>query len=165
MNARISPGRIGRWSASHPWRALIIWFAFVAACVALGAVTGTRTLSDGAVGESARGNAVMDQQGLWGPPREYVYLHSNVLVSRDPAFAAAVRDAERRVSALGLPVTATTSADGHSVLLAAVPGQPRNPAEASRLVTAAGTPFGAVTILLASAGVPGWPGAAATSTE
>jgi RND superfamily putative drug exporter len=136
MSIRISPGRIGRWSASHPWRALIIWFVFAAACVALGAATGTRALSDGAVGESARGNAVMDQQGLWGPPREYVYLHSNVLVSHDPSVATAVRDAQRRIIALGLPVTATTSADGHSVLVTAVPGQPRNPAEASRLVTA-----------------------------
>ena len=78
----------------------------------------------------------MDQQGLWGPPREYVNLHSNVLVSRDPSFAAAVRDAERRVTALGLPVTATTSADGHSVLVAAVPGQPGNPAQVRQLVTA-----------------------------
>ena len=136
MSIRISPGRIGRWSASHPWRALITWFVFVAACVALGAATGTKSLSDGAVGESARGNAIMDQQGLWGPPREYVYLHSTVLVSRDPGFAAAVRDTERRITALGLPVTGTTSADGHSVLVAAVPGQPSNPAEANRLVTA-----------------------------
>jgi RND superfamily putative drug exporter len=136
MSIRISPGRIGRWSASHPWRALITWFVLVAACVALGAATGTRTLSDGGVGESARGNAVMDQQGLWGPPREYAYLHSTMLVSRDPRFAAAVRDAERRITALGLPVTATMSADGHSALVSAVPGQPRSPAEASRLVTA-----------------------------
>jgi len=136
MNARISPGRIGRWSARHPWRALAVWFVFVIACVALGAWTGTRTLSDGAVGESARGNALMDQQGLWGPPREYAYIHSAVLVSRDPGFAAAVRDTERGITALGLPVTETTSADGHSVLLSAVPGRPANSAEASALVTA-----------------------------
>ena len=77
MKARLSPQRIGRWSAAHPGRALTVWFVFVVACVALGARTGTQTLSDGAVGESARGNAVMDQQGLWGPPREYAYLHSN----------------------------------------------------------------------------------------
>jgi hypothetical protein len=37
MSARFSTGRIGRWSASHPWRALLIWFSFVAACLALGA--------------------------------------------------------------------------------------------------------------------------------
>jgi RND superfamily putative drug exporter len=54
MSTRLSPGRIGRWSARHPWRALLIWFAFVAGCVATGAATGTSTLSNGAVGESAR---------------------------------------------------------------------------------------------------------------
>src|SRR6516165_9059381 len=141
MKARLSPQRIGRWSAAHPWRALTVWFVFVVACVALGARTGTQTLSDGAVGESAQGNAVMDQQGLWEPPREYAYLHSNVLLSSDPGFAAAVRDTKRRLAALGLPVTGTTSADRHSVLLSAVPGQPANPAQARGLITAlAGVP-------------------------
>ena len=103
MSIRISPRRIGSWSASHPWRALAIWFIFVAVCVALGVAAGTTTLSDGAVGESAQGNAVMDQQGLWGTPREYAYIHSTVLVSSDPTFAAAVRDVQRRIMALGLP--------------------------------------------------------------
>jgi RND superfamily putative drug exporter len=136
MKIRISPGRVGRWSARHPWRALVIWFVFVAICVALGAKTGTSTLSDGAVGESAQGNALMDQQGLWGPPREYAYLHSKILVSGDRGFSAAVRDTERRVTALGLPVTETTSADGHSVLVAVRAGQPADPAQASRLAAA-----------------------------
>jgi len=134
MSTRISPGRIGRWSASHPWRALMIWFAFVAGCVAIGAATGTSTLSDGAVGDSARGNAVMNQQGLWGPPREYAYLHSSAQVSSDPGFAAAVRDVERRITALGLQVSATTSADRHSVLVSVTPRQPASPATASDLL-------------------------------
>src|SRR5215470_15784617 len=130
----ISPARIGRWSASHPWRALIIWVTFVAACVALGAMAGTRTLSDGAVGESARGNAVMDQQHLWGPPREYAYLHSGTLVGSDPGFAAAVRDVERRITALGLRASAEVSADRHSVLVSASPARPISPAEAGQLL-------------------------------
>ena len=136
MSIRISPRRIGRWSATHPWRALTIWFVFVAVCVALGAAAGTTTLSDGAVGESAQGSAVMDQQGLGGAPREYAYIHSTVLVSSDPRFAAAVRDVRRRIMALGLPVSETTSSDRRSVLVSAVPGQPANPAEASKLDTA-----------------------------
>src|SRR6516164_6222151 len=86
---RISPGHIGRWRARHPWRALAIWLGFVTACVALGAVTGTRTLPDGAAGDSARGIAVMGQQRLWGPRREYAYLHSSTQVSSDAGFAAA----------------------------------------------------------------------------
>jgi len=134
MSTRISPGRIGRWSASHPWRALMIWFVFVAGCVAIGAATGTSTLSDGAVGDSARGNAVMDQQGLWGAPREYAYLHSSAQVSTDPGFSAAVRDVERRITALGLQVSATTSADRHSVLVSVTPRQPAGPATARDLL-------------------------------
>src|SRR6516225_9174245 len=133
MNSRISPGRIGGWSARHPWRALAIWVGFVAACVALGAATGTRVLPNGAAGESARGFAVMARQGLM-PPREYAYLHSSAQVSSDPGFAAAVRDVERRITALGLQVSATTSADRHSVLVSVTPRQPASPATASDLL-------------------------------
>src|SRR6516165_4432140 len=61
---RISPGRIGRWSARHPWLALTLWVAFVVGCVAAGAATGTSILSDGSVGQSARGADVMTRQGL-----------------------------------------------------------------------------------------------------
>ena len=61
---RISPGRIGRWSARHPWLALAVWVTFVVSCVAAGAAAGTKTLSNGLVGESARGYAVMSQYGL-----------------------------------------------------------------------------------------------------
>jgi RND superfamily putative drug exporter len=136
MKAGMSPQRIGRWSAAYPWRALTVWFVFVVACVALGAKTGTQTLSDGAVGESARGNALISQQGLWEPPREYAYLHSNVLLSSDPVFAAAIRDTERSIAALGLPVTETTSMDRHSVLVSAVPAEPANPAQAYGLIAA-----------------------------
>jgi len=59
---RISPGRIGRWSARHPWLALTIWVAFVVGCVAAGAATGTSILSNGSVGQSARGYDVMTRQ-------------------------------------------------------------------------------------------------------
>src|SRR5215469_13426609 len=86
---RISPGRIGRWSARHPWLALTIWVAFVLGCVAAGAATGTSILSNGSVGQSARGYDVMTQQGLPWPSREYAYVHSGTLVSTDPAFVAA----------------------------------------------------------------------------
>src|SRR5215470_3552367 len=139
MSIRISPGRIGRWSARHPWRALMIWFVFVASCVAIGAAAGTSTLSDGAVGESARGNALMNQYGqggLWGPPREYAYLHSSALVSSDPGFAAAVRDVAQSIRALGLRASETTSADRHSALVSAGPSRPMSPAVAAELSAA-----------------------------
>jgi RND superfamily putative drug exporter len=143
---RISPGHIGRWSARHPWRALAIWLGFVAACVALGAMTGTQTLPSGATGESARGLAVMGQQRL-APLREYAYLHSGTQVSSDPGFAAAVRGVERRIGALGLRATETTSADRHSVLVSATPRQPANPATAGELQTAPARIRAALTVV------------------
>src|SRR5215470_5743228 len=139
MSIRLSPGRIGRWSARHPLRALLIWFAFVAICVAIGAATGTSTLSNGSVGESARGYAVMNQYGqggLWGPPREYAYLHSSAQVSSDPGFAAAVGQVARQITAPGLHVRQTTSADRRSVLLSVGPGRPMSLAVAGELSAA-----------------------------
>ena len=133
---RISPGGVGRWSARHPWRALLIWVVFVACCVAVGAAAGTSALSNGSVGESARGYAVMNQYGrygLWGPPREYVYFHSSAQVSSDPGFAAAVGQVERQIAALGLPVRETTSAGRHSALLSVSPGRPMSPAVAGEV--------------------------------
>src|SRR5215472_8665662 len=87
---RMSPGRIGRWSARRPWLALTIWVAFVFGFVATGAATGTSILSNGSVGQSARGYDVMTRQGLPGPSREYADVHSGTLVSTDPGFTAEV---------------------------------------------------------------------------
>src|SRR5215472_14183090 len=135
-SVRISPGRIGRWSARHPWLALTIWVAFVAGCVAAGAATGTSILSSGSVGQSARGADVMTQQGLPGPSREYAYVHSGTLVSTAPAFMAAVGDVQRRITALGLRASATTSADRHSVLVSVSSGQSAGPATGNPLLAA-----------------------------
>ncbi len=136
MSSYFSPRRIGRWSAGHPWRALVVWFSFVVACVAVGAATGTRALSSGAVGESAGGYTIMNKQGLWGPPREYAYLHSTALVAGDAGFAAATREAEHRIAELGLGVSKSASADGHSILLSVRPSQPMSQAAVGRLLAA-----------------------------
>ena len=56
---------IGRWSIHHPRVAVAAWIAFVVVCVAFGAISGTKTLDNGAVGESARGYAIMDKNRLW----------------------------------------------------------------------------------------------------
>jgi hypothetical protein len=61
---RISLAGAGRWTARHPWLAPTIWITLVAASVVIGTAAGVRPLPDG---EFARGNAVLDQQRLWGP--------------------------------------------------------------------------------------------------
>jgi uncharacterized membrane protein YdfJ with MMPL/SSD domain len=104
---------IGRWSIHHPRKAVAAWIAFVVAAVGLGAISGTKTLDNGAVGESARGYAIMDENQLWKPPRELAYLHAQGRVPR-----SAIRDVERRFHGLGLAPEPKLSADGHSAVVA-----------------------------------------------
>jgi RND superfamily putative drug exporter len=54
------PLRAARWSASHPWRAIGAWFAFVAIAVALAALVPTRQTTDAdyRLGESGRADAM-----------------------------------------------------------------------------------------------------------
>ena len=116
---------IGRWSTRHPWRAIAAWLAFVAVAVAAMVATGTETLQNGAVGESARGYEMLDANNLWPPPREIAYLHSTTLTVDDPSFRAAVTDVVRRLGSQ--PVQTTTpledkqlvSRDRHSALVVA----------------------------------------------
>jgi uncharacterized membrane protein YdfJ with MMPL/SSD domain len=105
---------IGRWSINHPWRALSAWIAFVVACLALGAISGTKALDNGAVGESARGYAIMNKHRLWGPGRELAYLHDR----HAPVPQSAIRDVERRFRALALAPEVKLSADRHAAVVA-----------------------------------------------
>ncbi len=54
------PLRAARWSASHPWRAIGAWFAFVAVAVALAALIPTKQTTDAdyRLGESGRADAM-----------------------------------------------------------------------------------------------------------
>src|SRR5436189_2674434 len=106
--------RIGRWSIHHPRLALTAWIAFVVAAIALGAISGTKTLDNGAVGESARGYTIMNEHRLWGPPRELAYLHAHGRVPR-----SAIRDVEQRFGRLGLAPEVKLSADRRSAVVAA----------------------------------------------
>jgi uncharacterized membrane protein YdfJ with MMPL/SSD domain len=116
-----SVATIGGWSRSHPWQAIAAWLAFVVVADGLGVVTGTASLQNGAVGESARGYALMDQHAAWPPTREYAYLHSDVLHARDARFRAAVADVSKRMrDDLGGEPTANVSPDGRRVLVTAI---------------------------------------------
>src|SRR5262249_51327688 len=118
------------------WRALGLWAAFVAVCLALGAITGTKTLSNGAVGESARGYSIMDKQGLWGDAHELAYLHSKTLRTSDPAFASAIKDVQGRFAILGLDVAKEISKDHHSAVVV-VTLTPAVPVDSIRIAIAA----------------------------
>jgi RND superfamily putative drug exporter len=106
---------IGRWSIRHPRLALLTWLGFVGTCLALGAISGTKTLDNGAVGESARGYALMDKYRLWGPAQELAYLHE----ASGPVPAGPIRDVERRFRALGLAPELKLSGDRRSAVVIA----------------------------------------------
>jgi uncharacterized membrane protein YdfJ with MMPL/SSD domain len=120
-----SVATIGRWSTRHPWRAIAGWLAFVAIAVAAMVATGTQSLQNGAVGESARGYDMLDANNVWPAPREVAYLHSATMRATDPAFRAAIADVAKRLSIPGIELTTPRddprliSKDRHSALLVA----------------------------------------------
>src|SRR3954471_15100595 len=63
------PMRAARWSAEHPWRAILAWIAFVAVAVGLAiAVPTTETTdADYRVGEARRADAMVAEAGLTPP--------------------------------------------------------------------------------------------------
>src|SRR5919109_690635 len=115
-----SVATIGRWSTRRPWRAIAAWLAFVAVAVAAMAATGTDSLQNGAVGESARGYALIEKH-LAGPPdREYGYVHSATLRAEDDEFQGAALDVAAAIrKELGGEPRFRRSADHHSVLVVA----------------------------------------------
>ena len=105
----------------RPWRAIGAWILFVVIALALGIAAGTKQLENGAVGESARGYALMDQHGAWPPAREYGYIHSEQLTAAEGPFRAAVADVTRRMrKGLGSTPVVYVSPDRHAVLVAGV---------------------------------------------
>jgi len=120
MTRHLSPAALGRWSTRRPWLAIGLWLAFVVTAVFALAATGSKQLQNGAVGESARGEATMMAHQLGFAPYAYSYLHSDSLRANDPAFHAAIeRVAASMHSATGVPVTVRLAAGGHSALVAA----------------------------------------------
>jgi RND superfamily putative drug exporter len=116
---------MGRWSIRRPWWAIAAWVAFVVLAVASLAVTGTKSLNNGAVGESARGYALMDRYQLWSNSPVELYLHSDRLRTGDRPFASALRRiAHGMHSTLGTRVRVEISGDRHSGLLAAPVDRP-----------------------------------------
>lgn len=70
--------RVATWSARHPWRAILGWLLFVAACVAAGAGVGTNKgeIEDFWIGDAGRAEAIADAGGLTPAPVEQVLVTS-----------------------------------------------------------------------------------------
>jgi uncharacterized membrane protein YdfJ with MMPL/SSD domain len=148
---RLSPGSIGRWSVRRPWLAIGLWAAFVLAAVGALSITGTKQLQNGAVGESARGYALMDRHMLGFAPREFAYLHSDALSSTAARFRVVTKEVARDLhGALGTRVTILSSRDGHAVLVSADSDRPFAIGALQRAVAAAHAAHPGVTIALGS---------------
>lgn len=114
--------RTARWSAGHPWRAIVGWLLFVVLCLGAGIAAGTNQAAteDYRVGEAGRGEALAAEGGLQQRPVERVLITAGPGGGRlDPAAAdAAAKDVAERMRALpevrsvAVPVTA---ADGSAV--------------------------------------------------
>ena len=89
----VIPMRAARWSALHPWRAILAWLVFVLVAVGLAVAVPTQETknSDYRLGESGRADALVDRAGMDAPTTE------NVLVT--PAHGAALDSIEARSAA------------------------------------------------------------------
>ncbi|MFE6776531.1 MMPL family transporter [Streptomyces sp. NPDC057702] len=113
------PVRMARWSAGHPWRAIVGWFVFVALCLGAGIVIGGNpaTSADYRIGEAGRAEAMAAEGGLQQRPVERVLITAppgTGPIDRAAADGAAREVAERmralpEVRAVDAPVR---SADG-----------------------------------------------------
>ncbi len=70
--------RSAGWSAAHPWRALGLWFAFVAACIVGGGLAGTVEINDSQEGngDSAHAQALTEAAGLDPPEQESILVRT-----------------------------------------------------------------------------------------
>ena len=70
------PMRAARWSAEHPWRAILAWVAFVAVAVGLAVAVSTTQTTDADFrhGESGRADAMVADAGLTPPDTENVLV-------------------------------------------------------------------------------------------
>ena len=121
MSARTRSGpplRIARWSATHPWRAVAGWLAFVVLAVGLAMAIPTKQTDDADydIGDSGRAAALVRGAGLNAPDSE------SILVTGGSATTRAAAAAEVAPHAHGLPHVAAvdapvTSPNGSAVLV------------------------------------------------
>lgn len=84
--------RMARWSARHPWRAIIGWLVFVALCLGVGSAVGTNSAktADYRVGEAGRAEALAAAGHLERRSTEQVLISARSgALDRDAARAAA----------------------------------------------------------------------------
>jgi RND superfamily putative drug exporter len=102
------PMKAARWSAEHPWRAILGWIAFVAIAVGLAIAVPTHEASDAdyRIGESGRADALVAKAHLEQPDTE------NILITAGAGSSAASLDVAQAEKAAQAVVTDAKAADG-----------------------------------------------------
>src|SRR4051794_1914931 len=118
--------RMAHWSGRHRKKAFWGWIAFVLVVFIGGNMVGTTSISDvdQFSGESHKAEVALHDAGL-RPVKESVFIQSDKLTVKDPAFKAAVGDVMGRLSKVPYvqnvrsPLTGASavSADGHAALV------------------------------------------------
>jgi uncharacterized membrane protein YdfJ with MMPL/SSD domain len=118
--------RMAAWSGRHRKKAFWGWLAFVVLVFMGGNMVGTTAISDvdQFSGESHKAEVALHDAGL-RPVKESVFIQSDKLTVKDPAFQAAVGDVTDRLSKVPYvvnvksPLTGASavSADGHAALV------------------------------------------------
>ena len=114
--------RMARWSATHPWTAIVTWFAFVAACLAIGMFQGPRAAVDADfwTGESGTAQQIAAEGRFIDPPLENVLIsaRTGVLDQAEAGTAAAsVTDRMRALPAVASVAPPALAPDGSAVLV------------------------------------------------
>ena len=135
------PIRAARWSATHPWRAMLAWLVFVLVAVGLAvAVPTTETKdSDYRMGESGRADALQHQAGLDQPQTENVLINPRGHAALDSADATAaateIRDGMRDVAGVVDVSEAQPNADRSALLISVQLARDQDDASALQAVT------------------------------
>jgi putative drug exporter of the RND superfamily len=131
MQPQSLAARAGSWSAAHRRTAIVGWFAFVLAAIAIGSAVGQKSIDqhNNYVGEAHRAGQILKQGGFEqsGPLTEVVVVQSKTRTVRDPSFRAVVGGVVRTVSPFGSvhnlrsPLESAhrsqVSRDGHTALV------------------------------------------------
>jgi RND superfamily putative drug exporter len=124
--------RAARWSALHPWRAIIGWLVFVVLCLGIGSAVGINSAktADYRVGEAGRAETIADEGQLERRSTEQVLISARSGALDEDAAEAAAKDLAARferlpeVESVADPVL---SGDGRILMVeAALKGEERD---------------------------------------
>ena len=135
------PIRAARWSATHPWRAMLAWLVFVLVAVGLAvAVPTTETKdSDYRMGESGHADALEHQAGLDQPQTENVLINPRGHAALDSVAATSaateIRDGMRDVAGVVNVSQAQPNADRSALLISVQLARDQDDVSALQAVT------------------------------